>query len=730
MDWLTLIFTAMATACLTLAVVHYTVWLRQRKDACANLMLALTATWTAGMAVMEMLMGQMSDPVSYATALRGYQVLIWATFLSLVGFIRCYFPNSRRRWLGLFAVGLRTVLMLSNAICEWSSLFVKIHRMLPVEFLGSSAWIPDGEIHPLTRLGQTSLLALAVYILDVCFQEWRRGNRRSVLAIGGGVLLMILVALGHGHLVLRGEVPMPLMASSCFLGIVLIMGYKLSLQLVHVRALEIQLQDTEARLSIVAETANISVWSLDRASQTFWAPANTRTLFGFHVDARVTLKDVLAIIHEDDLLIVMQVLEEAWKSKSTPQVEYRILMPDGSIRWMVSNARPQMDSKGRVTGLVGVSLDVSELRQAEENLRHESALLQAVFDSVPGLIYLYDEAGRLERWNRNLETLTGYSAEELMGRLVSEWFDGADLEKLGTEWQRVFSEGRGSAELNIIVKDGRRIPFLFTGVRVMLEGRPCMVGMGIELTERRRIEGELQQHRERLAQMARAATLGELSGALAHELNQPLAIILSNAQAAQALLSREPPDLAEVNEILTDIIGADGRARDVIKGLRSVLEGGKTLQQPVDLNQGIQEVLRLAQRDLADHEVRVKLDLARDLPLVLADRIQVQQVVLNLINNARDAMLELPEAERVIQIRSFVGAGLVHVTVVDQGPGLPSDAESLFRPFYSTKPQGLGVGLSICRKLVEVHGGRLWAEPASPRGALFHFTFPVLQKAS
>ena len=730
MDWLTLIFTAMATACLTLAVVHYTVWLRQRKDACANLMLALTATWTAGLAIMEMFMGQLADPVSYATALRVYQVLIWATFLSLVGFIRCSFPNCRRRWLGLLAVGMRTVLMASNLFCEWSSLFVKIHRMVPVEFLGGRAWIPDGEIHPLTRLGQASMLALAIYILDVCVQQWRLGKRRTVLAIGGGVLSMILAALVHGHLVLRGELPMPLMASSCFLGIVLIMGYKLSMQLVHVRALEIQLQDTEARLSIVAETANISVWSLDRASQTFWAPPNTRALFGFHVDARVTVQDFLAIIHDEDRPTVLSVLEDAWRTQSTPQVEYRIHMPDGSIRWIVSNGRPQLDSKGRVTGLVGIALDVSELRDAQEKLRQKSALLQAVFDSVPGLIYFYDESGRLERWNRNLETLTGYTADELKGRLVSEWFDGADLEKLGAEWRRVFSEGRSSAELNIIVKDGRRIPFLFTGVRVMLEGRPYMVGMGIELTERRRIEGELQQHREQLALMARAATLGELSGALAHELNQPLAIILSNAQAAQALLSREPPDLAEVNEILTDIIGADGRARDVIKGLRAVLESGKTLQQPVDLNQGIQEVLRLAQRDLADHEVRVQLDLSRDLPLVLADRIQMQQVVLNLLNNARDAMLGLPEAERLIRIRSFVGAGLVHVTVADQGPGLPSDTESLFRPFYSTKPQGLGVGLSICRKLVEVHGGRLWAEPATERGALFHFTLPVLQKVS
>ena len=238
-------------------------------------------------------------------------------------------------------------------------------------------------------------------------------------------------------------------------------------------------------------------------------------------------------------------------------------------------------------------------------------------------------------------------------------------------------------------------------------------------------EVERAQQRAELAHLTRVNTLSELSGSLAHELNQPLGIILSNAQAAQDIVAQDPEGSAEMSEILFDIVAADRRAGEVIQRLRTLLKRGEPVLLPLSLNEVIEEVLRLTRAEMIGRGVTLGHDLAPDLPQVTGDPVQLQQVVLNLIVNAADAMSANEPGTRRLHISTARHLNVVRASVRDEGSGLPADTESLFQPFFTTKAHGLGMGLSICRSIITAHQGRLWAEPHPGSGAVFHFELPV-----
>jgi C4-dicarboxylate-specific signal transduction histidine kinase len=227
--------------------------------------------------------------------------------------------------------------------------------------------------------------------------------------------------------------------------------------------------------------------------------------------------------------------------------------------------------------------------------------------------------------------------------------------------------------------------------------------------------------------LARVAMLGELSGALAHELNQPLTAILSNAQAAQRFLRRDPPELDEVGEILQDIVDEDQRAGEIIRRLRRLFGNRETMRQQVNANELVVGVIRILRNDLLNHGVALTTDLAPAPLLLQADQVQLQQVLINLLVNACDAMVAVPDGGRAITVRVATGADeQLHISVSDCGAGIaPAVLERLFEPFYTTKENGMGLGLSICRGIVGAHGGRLWAENGAQGGAVFHLCLPL-----
>ena len=247
-----------------------------------------------------------------------------------------------------------------------------------------------------------------------------------------------------------------------------------------------------------------------------------------------------------------------------------------------------------------------------------------------------------------------------------------------------------------------------------------------DVTERKRAEAEAQRNRQELAHFTRVSTMGELTASLAHELSQPLSGILTNAQAAQRLLRMPSPDLVELRDVLADIVDDDKRAADVIQRLRDLLRKSELSRKPFELNGMIHEVVRLLGSDAVIRNVTCMLELHPEPVFVIGDRVQLQQVVLNLLLNAMEAIGESDDGNRCIVVRTGSELGAIHVAVQDAGPGLTDGAERrIFEPFYTTKPAGMGMGLSIARSIIQAHGGLIWATRNPERGATFHLALPV-----
>jgi C4-dicarboxylate-specific signal transduction histidine kinase len=259
-----------------------------------------------------------------------------------------------------------------------------------------------------------------------------------------------------------------------------------------------------------------------------------------------------------------------------------------------------------------------------------------------------------------------------------------------------------------------------------------MLGAWQDVTDQKRAEAALRRSLDEVAHMNRVAAMGELAASLAHELNQPLAAILSNAQAANRFINRESPDLAQVRECLTDIVADDKRAGEVIKRLRSLLKKGEFQPSSVDLNEVVSDAIQLARNDALRRRVSIKFEPLPGLPPVLGDRIQLYQVVLNLIMNGLEAAVERPPEDRWVLARAVEADGYrVELTVEDSGKGVAEgDLSRVFEPFFSTKEGGLGMGLSICRSIVEAHGGRIWTERRAGPGAIFRCLLPVAEQAT
>jgi two-component system sensor kinase FixL len=254
-----------------------------------------------------------------------------------------------------------------------------------------------------------------------------------------------------------------------------------------------------------------------------------------------------------------------------------------------------------------------------------------------------------------------------------------------------------------------------------------VLGASTDITARKIAEAELQRNREELAHTTRVSTLGELAASLAHELNQPLTAILSNAQAAQRFLSVKPMDMEEIKDILKDIVEDNSRASEVIRRMRALVKKEDLAFEVLDLGSVVGDVIQLVHSDAILRNIRVSFAANSDLPAMRGDRVQLQQVVLNLLLNAFEAMNDTPAAERevVVQVK-LDGVDTVEVAVCDRGTGITSEKfDKMFQPFFTTKRDGLGMGLSISRSIVERHGGRLWAENNRERGATFHMALPV-----
>jgi PAS domain S-box-containing protein len=375
--------------------------------------------------------------------------------------------------------------------------------------------------------------------------------------------------------------------------------------------------------------------------------------------------------------------------------------------------------------------DLAATGQLAAQLRASEQRFRAVVEAVPAAILLVNGKGMITLANAQAETVFGYPRAELVGKpvemLIPERYrvPHAGLRDAYASDPRARAMGAGR-ELLACRKDGGEIPVEASLSPMPTKDGPFVLVSVVDITERRNLERATARQRDDFAHLSRVAMLGELSGSLAHELNQPLTAILSNAQAAQRFLAQSPPRIDKLAEILTDIVKSDHRAEAVIQRLRSLLRKEESQRHPLGINEVVEESMHLMRSDLLSRQVELETDLAESLPAVSGDRNQLQQVLLNFVINGCDAM-DGQEADRrlVVRTRTTVD-GNVEVSVVDRGAGIPLvNLERIFEPFVTTKSNGMGLGLAICRSIVEAHGGRLWATNNADCGATLHCELPA-----
>jgi PAS domain S-box-containing protein len=395
----------------------------------------------------------------------------------------------------------------------------------------------------------------------------------------------------------------------------------------------------------------------------------------------------------------------------------------------VTRARVELD-KGRPARVRGVSIDITERKLVDEALRESEARFRTMANTAPVMIWMSGTDKLRTFFNKTWLDFTGRSMEQELGNGWTVGIHPDDLDTFLEIYVNAFDARQEfTMEYRLRSFDGEYCWVLDHGVPRFESDDTFLgyIGTAIDITERKRAEAELQRQRGELAHLTRVSTMGELAASLAHELNQPLTAILSNAQAAQRFLAANPADVQEVGDILKDIIGDDNRASEVIQRLRALVKKEELAFDRLDLAGVIREVAALVHSDAILHGVRILLEVNPGLHMVRGDKVQLQQVVLNLLLNAFDAMKDCPAHEREVKVQvERYGAGLLRVAVHDRGTGLNSDKlDKIFQPFYTTKREGLGMGLSISRSIIDAHGGCLWAENNLDRGATFYCTLPV-----
>src|SRR5438552_11950739 len=369
----------------------------------------------------------------------------------------------------------------------------------------------------------------------------------------------------------------------------------------------------------------------------------------------------------------------------------------------------------------------SELQVGEERFRR-------VVEAAPNAMIMVNHEGQITLANQQAEKTFGYPREELLGRpiemLVPERLrsghQGFRHDYLCDPQARPMGVGR---ELFGRRKDGSEVP-VEIGLSPIRTSKGLLVLASIvDITERKLAELEAARQRHDLAHLSRVTALGELSSSLAHELTHPLTAILSNAQAAQRFLANDDVDLNELREILNDIVAEDQRAGEVIHRLRSLLKKGEPQKHcdDVDVNEVARDVVNLMRSDLINRNVTVDTDLAQKLPAITGDRVQLQQVLLNLALNGCEAMADHNSSERRLFIASQCENGAVRVSVADRGSGIPEEKmQQVFERFFTTKKEGMGLGLSVCRTIIDAHRGKIWATNDAGCGATFHFSLPIV----
>lgn len=429
-------------------------------------------------------------------------------------------------------------------------------------------------------------------------------------------------------------------------------------------------------------------------------------------------------VHPDDLPGVTAVWRRSLESGQPYDIELRQRGADSVYRWFRVHGLPVRDAEGRIVRWCVLQTNIDERRRAEEALRESERELRQLTDSVPGMIIVADSAGQQESANKRFLDYTGTTVDDVRGLDGVKLIHPDDQQAVMTEWLRCHALGQ-PLELDHRLKrfDG---VYRWVHVRIdpLVDEQGHIVrwyGLLTDVDDRREMEEALRSTRRKLSAATQIATVAELSASIAHEINQPLASVVTNAHACQTWLSHDPPNLDRALATLERIIRDGHSAAEVVRRIRALFKDAPPVKAPLDLNQIVTEVLHVLTHELRDNGVTVETDLEANLPLIAADPVQIQQTLLNLVHNAIEAMVGLAEPAKLLVLTSRRQESEILIQVRDRGVGV-KDSALIFEPFFSTKASGMGMGLSICRSIVEAHGGRVWATANEDAGMTFSFT--------
>jgi len=618
------------------------------------------------------------------------------------------------------------------------------------------------------------------------------------------------------------------------------------------RKAEASLRQTEERMSLAAEAANLGVWVWDVERNAIWTTDKGRALLGFMPDERLDYTAITARVHPEDQATRETAVRGAIETKGAYTFEYRVVLPDGTVRWISARGHCIKAGPSRTTRLIGVWMDVTAQKQAQEALRESEARFRAMADTAPVMIWMSGTDKLCTFFNKGWLDFTGRSLEQELGNGWAEGVHREDLDRClkiyvnsfeerhpftmeyrlrrrDGEYRWVFDSGgprfapdgtflgyigsciditehkqaqdrfrlvveaspngivlvdsqghivlvNARAEklfgyerkellgksIELLVPERFRIKhpayragfYAAPAARATGAGRelfaqrkdgtefPAEIGLSpiqtpegmvilcavADITERKQAEAEARKHRDELAHLSRVAIMGEMAGSLAHELNQPLTGIVNNASAGRRFIAKGRADLQKLDSLL-EAIGEDGRrAGGIIRGIRGMVQKRKHVRAAVNLNDVIASGLRFVRSDALERHCVLVTEADPKLPLVEGDQVQLQQVLLNLIMNAFEAMGETPLADRRVIIRSeCTSDGRVRVSVRDFGTGLSMEnPERIFEHFFSTKQNGLGMGLAIVRSIITSHDGELAAVNAEGGGTCAYFSLPSI----
>jgi PAS domain S-box-containing protein len=689
------------------------------------------ATAVAIFAAFELALMHAQTPQRFAAIVRWLHIPLWVMIASLVVFVRLYLRGGHR-WLAWAVVGTRTLSLALNFILWPNINFRKITAVKHAVFLGQSVSVPVGVPNPWIVIAQLSLLLLAIFVVDAAIAAWRRGDQRQALMVGGSILFFVIAGTAQGAAITWGILSMPVTISLFYQGLVMAMAYELSYDVIHAATLsrrlqtsEVNLREFEERVTLAANAAQLGIWEFDVTTERIWLSDKVRQLFQFPAKGEITFSELEERVHPDDRATGDRAMRRAIETQSSYETEYRIILPDGTNRWIGGRGRFLSEEEGKPARLLGVSMDITQRKQAEE-------LFHLATEASPSGTVLVDHRGRIVLVNTRAEKLFDYEPDELVGKHVetlvperlTHLHSGDRANFFAAPEARAMGAGR---ELFARRKDGSEFPVEIGLNPIQTPDGLLVLANVVDISTRLAEEEEARRSREQVELLGRVSLLGEMTASLAHELNQPLAAIVNNATAAMQYLEQGRLDSDRLQEILTDVVADGRRAHDVMHNVRSAIKKGSAIRGLINLNDIVRAVAHMVHADAMRRFCKMEVSLAQDLPSIEGDPTQIQQVMINLLRNAFDAMHDAPPGRRVVEIATnYNGDGAICVAVRDYGSGISGGTrERLFEQFFTTKNDGLGMGLAIVRSIIEAHGGTIAAENAEGGGARFHFRLPI-----